>query len=161
MFLNPRFNRMLITWFGAGNIKFAPGTFGSLFALPLCWCAAQYFEFPLKACLLLGFTSLAILCSAQDQIQTNNRDPGYIVIDEVAGMLAATFLLTPNSSIWAYGCAFVLFRIFDIWKPYPASVIDRASKTASTTLRRGAAIVLDDSMAGIYAALVLFLLKVK
>lgn len=154
-------NRALITWFGCGLVPVAPGTAGSIGALPLCWAMATYAPLWARIVFATGMTAIAILGSAQDQIElaksgSEARDPQYIVVDEVAGMLWTTLFATPT--VYALGAGFVLFRIFDVLKPLPANLFDRASKTSPSAFRRGAHIVLDDVIAGIYGMLVLALL---
>jgi len=153
MYFPKSLNRWIITWFGCGYFPKAPGTAGSVGALPVCWFAAAYLPFYLRVVLAIGVTAIAILSSAQDQVTANNRDPGYIVIDEVAGMLWTTL---PITAAWLpMLIAFGLFRLLDIFKPFPANIFDRRSKTSTSTFRRGACIVLDDVLAGMYGALIL------
>ena len=146
-------NRLIITWFGCGNIPKAPGTAGSIGALPLCWLAAAYLPIELRIIFAIGMTAIAILASAQDQSYSTNRDPGYIVVDEVAGMLWSTLLIPASWLPMLIG--FGLFRILDVLKPFPANLFDRASKTAPSAMHRGAHIVLDDVIAGLYSMLIL------
>lgn len=144
----------LVTWFGCGRVPIAPGTAGSLGALPLCWLLSAYADLWLRITFALGMTAIAILASADDQADGGANDPQYIVVDEVAGMLWSTLLIPARMIPMA--AAFVLFRVLDVAKPYPASRFDQGSKTSQNAFRRGAAIVLDDVAAGIYAMLVLF-----
>lgn len=104
----------------------------------------------------IGLTAIAILGAAQDQNEGDKKDPQYVVVDEVAGMLWTT--VAAGASWLPMLLAFGLFRVFDVLKPFPASVFDRASKTSPTAFRRGAHIVLDDVVAGLYSLLVLQLL---
>lgn len=159
MFFPSSINRLLITWFGCGWFPVAPGTAGSLGALPLCWTLVRFTEPSFRVLVAIGLTMVAILAAAQDQKNSDNRDPSYIVIDEVAGMLWSTAFIpiryaeTPWPSLLI---AFGLFRIFDVVKPFPANFLDRCSKTSTSWFHRGAHIVLDDVVAGFYSALVLF-----
>jgi phosphatidylglycerophosphatase A len=153
MFLPRPLNRALITWFGCGKVPVAPGTAGSVGALPLCWILAANTTLSFRIVVALGMTAIAILGSAQDQTEGTNRDPQYIVVDEVAGMLWSTLLLAPAWLPMLVG--FALFRVFDVLKPFPANLFDRSSKTSPSPFRRGAHIVLDDVVAGLYAMLVL------
>lgn len=157
MFFPRWMNRILITWFGLGRVPVAPGTAGSIGALPLCWALAVHSDLPFRIVVALGVTAIAILGAAQDQNDAKTRDPGYVVIDEVAGMLWSTLLLdTGIKSLWlALGIAFTLFRVLDVVKPLPANIFDRSSKTSGLPFRRGLFIVLDDVVAGIYSALIL------
>ena len=146
-------NRMIITWFGCGRVPLAPGTAGSIGALPLCWLMSQHASLLTRMIFALGITAIAILGSAQDQKEATVKDPQYIVVDEVAGMLWTTLLIPAKWQPMLIG--FVLFRIFDVLKPYPANLFDRRSKTSPSWFRRGAHIVLDDVIAGFYSLLVL------
>jgi len=77
-------------------------------------------------------------------------DPGCIVIDEIVGMLIALTLVPDHPAAWLL--AFILFRIFDIWKPFPVSWFDRH-------LHGGIGIMLDDVMAGVYAFVCLQIIR--
>ncbi len=131
----------LATWFGTGLLPFAPGTFGTLGGLPLA-VALLYFPAPFRAAFLLVFLLVAVWASGRSQSILGRSDPPEVVIDEVAGFLVATWLLRPD---WAnLAGAFLLFRLFDILKPFPVGFIDRR-------LKGGLGIVLDDIAAGGYA----------
>jgi phosphatidylglycerophosphatase A len=134
---------LLATWFGCGLARFAPGTVGSLAALP---CAAGLWL--LGGAWLLG-SAVALLflaglwASTRYADAAGGGDPGAVVIDEVAGQWLALVLLPADPR--AYFLAFVLFRLFDIVKPWPIGWMDR-------TLESGLGIMVDDLMAGLYAA---------
>ena len=128
-----------------GYIPVAPGTFGSLIAIPLVWFLSRLAPF-LSVIVILLFMALSIWVAGEAEKIFNQKDSGCIVIDEIAGMLA-TFFLVPWS-IQNILAGFVLFRIFDIAKPFPIRLIDRK-------LKGGPGVVLDDIMAGIYANAVL------
>ncbi|MBI2606325.1 MAG: phosphatidylglycerophosphatase A [Deltaproteobacteria bacterium] len=148
-----RIRGVIVTWFGCGRVPFAPGTAGSLGALPLCWLMSAHADLWLRVTFALGMTAIAVLASADDQAAGGAHDPQYIVVDEVAGMLWSTLLIP--AEIVPMAAAFVLFRILDVVKPYPASRFDLGSKTSQNAFRRGADIVLDDVAAGLYAMLLL------
>jgi phosphatidylglycerophosphatase A len=134
----------------------APGTAGSVGALPLCWLAATYFPLWGRIAFAAAVTIIGILGAAQDQYEGGKGDPQYIVVDEVAGMLWTTLLSTPSWLPLLVG--FGLFRLFDVLKPPPANIFDRMSKKSKSAFWRGAHIVLDDVIAGFYALAVLLLL---
>ena len=138
--------RLLATWFGCGLFPVAPGTIGSLAAVLLATPLIHHS--PLF--LLLAATVLlpiAIWSADVTARQLARKDPGLIVIDEVVGQwISLAGALTLNWRSLLFG--FLLFRIFDIWKPFPARRLE--------SLPGGYGIVLDDVMAGVYAALVLF-----
>jgi phosphatidylglycerophosphatase A len=124
-------------------MPFAPGTWGSLAALPLAWIIVWLGgHVALAIATMLVF---AIGCWASDAA-TDEKDPGYIVIDEVA----AQFLVLVAAPLdWRfYAAGFVLFRIFDIWKPPPIRRVERA-------VPGGLGIMLDDIVAAIYALILL------
>lgn len=132
---------VLSTWFGSGLLPAAPGTFGTLAAVPLI-ILLSYLATWLRASVVVIVVAVAIWSAglAQDLLKT--EDPSQIVIDEVAGFLLAMVLLPFSWSI--LGLTFILFRIFDIFKPFPVRQLE--------SLRGGAGIVMDDLMAGVYAA---------
>ncbi len=133
---------LLGIWFGAGLSPMAPGTFGTLAAVPLAALSAILSPLA-RALLLIIITLVAIWASQVVQNLLERVDPSEVVIDEVAGFLL-TMLLIPLS--WGtLTVGFVLFRIFDIWKPWPAKAAER--------LHGGLGIVLDDLVAGLYANL--------
>ena len=144
-----QFARLLATWFGAGYAPKGPGTAGSLAALLIAWLLAQYVGFGPISFGILGLVTLAPAIWASDVTArvSGLKDPQIVVIDEVVGQwitLAGAMRL--NWISWLV--AFLLFRAFDIWKPPPVRQLER--------VKGGAGIVLDDAMAGIYGALVLY-----
>ena len=139
--------RALATWFGCGYAPKGPGTAGSLGALVVAWPLRHQppWFFALLALILLA---PAIWSAGSTARQVGKKDPQIVVIDEVIGQwiaLAGAALYSPAAWI----AAFLLFRAFDIWKPWPVRQLEQ--------LPGGSGIVLDDVMAGIYAALVLYL----
>jgi len=142
----------LSTWFGTGLLPVAPGTFGTLGAVPLVFVLACLGTVP-GVFIIVMVVAVAIWASDRSRELLGNGDPSEVVIDEVAGFLLTMFLL-PLSWL-TLGLGFILFRIFDIFKPYP---IKQAEK-----LRGGLGIVMDDLVAGIYAhlcvRLILFFIK--
>lgn len=135
---------ILGTWFGTGWAPVAPGTAGTLGAVPLALGLHLLPWLPRLLC-LLGFIVLAVRVSGCCQRLLGRPDPSAVVIDEVAGFCVACLLLAPS---WLnYSLAFTLFRFFDILKPYP---LRRAERVGG-----GLGIVLDDLLAGGYAVLIL------
>ncbi|URJ84827.1 phosphatidylglycerophosphatase A [Pasteurella multocida] len=137
--------------FGAGLIRPAPGTWGSMVGLMLGWGLLQYlnlsFFFLFTAfCFALG----CYLCqkTAEDM---GVHDHGAIVWDEIVGIFVVLLSLPNLSPFWCL-TAFVLFRFFDILKPYPIRYFDHK-------LESGFGIMLDDILAAIYAVLVIFILR--
>ncbi|MGH7934914.1 MAG: phosphatidylglycerophosphatase A family protein [Candidatus Binataceae bacterium] len=131
----------------------APGTAGSVVGLILAWAAfAPLWRESPAAFLLIFVLIFAVSCwiaGAAEKIFDAHDSP-HIVIDEVLGMIATMFM---NPTAWPYlAGGFVLFRFFDILKPFPASLIDRR-------MRGGAGVMLDDLAAGVYANIVLQVLR--
>lgn len=138
--------RALATWFGCGYAPKGPGTAGSLGALLVVWPFRH--EPPwFFAVLALIFLWPAIWSAGSTALQAGKKDPQIVVIDEVIGQwIALAGALAYSPAAWI--TAFVLFRAFDIWKPWPVRQLER--------LPSGTGIVMDDVMAGVYAALVLY-----
>jgi phosphatidylglycerophosphatase A len=138
------------TWFGCGYFPVAPGTIGSAAAIGIAWLLARA-GFGNLHFLVLSFALLypAIWAAGVVAAQSGNKDPGIVVVDEVAGQwLTLAGALRFNWQTFAI--AFLLFRFFDILKPPPIRLIERVPG--------GSGIVLDDMMAGAYGALVLFIM---
>jgi phosphatidylglycerophosphatase A len=141
--------RLLGTWFYLGYVPKGPGTAGSLGALAIAWVLHEYAGVSAPWLALLGVLLIAPAIWAAGRVaqDTGSKDPQIVVIDEVAGQwITLAGAATLNWKSWLG--AFLLFRAFDIWKPPPVRQLER--------IPGGAGIVLDDAMAGIYAALVLF-----
>lgn len=141
--------RLIATWFYCGYVPLAPGTAGSLAALAIAWLLHRYAAMGPKAIALLGAISItpAIWAAGVTARELGLKDPHVVVVDEVAGQWIAFAGVTQlNWKSWLG--ALVLFRAFDIWKPAPVRQLE--------AVPGGAGIVLDDAMAGVYAALVLF-----
>ena len=144
-----QFARLLATWFYAGYSPKAPGTAGSVAAVAIAWLLNHYAGLGPLSFGLLGLLTLAPAIWAADVTarESGLKDPQIVVIDEVVGQwitLAGAARL--NWLSWIL--ALLLFRAFDIWKPPPVRQLER--------VKGGAGIVLDDAMAGVYGALVLF-----
>lgn len=140
------------SFFGVGFIKFAPGTWGSLATIPFLYLFG-HFEVP--SFFLIPFTLVftVLSCFIADHVQKKYElhDPGWIVIDEVLGMLVSWYFL--SSHHWYdYLLIFLLFRFFDIIKIWPASFFDKK-------VHHGAGTILDDIVSGIYAGLCYLLIK--
>ena len=140
----------IATWFGVGLLPWAPGTWGSLAALPCAWAIIS-FGGP-TALVVASVMAFLVGCWASERVarESGQHDPGFIVIDEVAAqwlvLVALYYWLGPLD--WrAYLAAFLLFRVFDIMKPWPARLVERRVKG-------GLGIMLDDIVAAIYAVAV-------
>ncbi len=140
------FARLLATWFGCGLFPKAPGTVGSLAAalMVLAFLSAAPWTWAVAAATLFP---VAVWAAGETARQLGHKDPQIVVVDEVLGQWIT--LAGATRFNWrAVGIGFVLFRLFDIWKPWPIRPLEK--------LPGGWGIVLDDCMAGVFAALVLF-----
>lgn len=145
--LSPAF--VIATWFGAGLLPWAPGTWGSLAALPFAWLIAWLLG---ARALLVATAALFFIgwwAAAQVARASGIKDDRSIVVDEVAGQWL-TLAVTPPDAV-GYCAGFLLFRLCDIAKPWPARWIDEH-------LSGGFGIMADDIVAGFYAATALVLL---
>ena len=135
---------LLATWFGSGWIKPAPGTWGTLAALPFAWNITTYFgQTGLWIATAMVFI-IGIWASNVYSKLTNTHDNGEIVIDEVAGMWFTLCLLPQHITV--YAIAFLYFRLFDITKPFPIRTVDQR-------VGGGIGIMLDDMIAAPMAML--------
>lgn len=135
---------LLATVGGAGRVPVAPGTVGSAIGVGLYLFLADW-SLPLQLGVVMGITVVGVWASDVAARHFGREDPGVVVIDEVAGQLV-TLLLT-GVSMPGVVAGFLLFRLFDIIKPWPANRFER--------LPGGLGIMADDVMAGIYGNLVL------
>lgn len=129
------------SWFGSGLVPFIPGTFGTLTALPIA-IIVNYLGMIYASFSMVAIFPLSVWACHVSHVIMEKNDPSVVVIDEVAGILVAMFLL-PVSWLTVI-LAFLLFRLFDIIKPFPIGFIDR-------NVRGGMGIVLDDVVAGVFA----------
>ncbi|MBF0392007.1 MAG: phosphatidylglycerophosphatase A [Alphaproteobacteria bacterium] len=131
----------LSTWFGAGLLPVAPGTWGSAAALPFAWAIQTAGGWPALlaatvAVFLIGWWAAGVYVRVGGV-----DDPGSIVIDEVAGQWLVLLPAFPDPLLYAVG--FLLFRALDIFKPWPARWADRYVKG-------GLGVMLDDCLAAVY-----------
>lgn len=142
--------RVVGSAFGLGYLPIAPGTWGTAGTIVVAWLIP---EGPHQAVWQVGTMLLflaacagTIILGTHAERMAGRMDPGFIVLDEVAGTLVALASLTKPALWWFVG-AFFLFRIFDVLKPWPCRRFER--------LAGGYGILMDDLMAGFYAGLVL------
>jgi phosphatidylglycerophosphatase A len=166
----PRISLAIATAFGLGYLPKAPGTFGSLAGIALT--ALFWFQFlPYKpidiyihdvyfVILPKGFavlftlliSGIGILVASRTASYLSKKDPQVVVIDEVSGQLVTYFGIGAAAPNWKYLLlGFILFRVFDIWKPFPARQAE--------SLPGGLGTMADDWIAGIYAALGLWIAR--
>jgi phosphatidylglycerophosphatase A len=148
--MSPKVADAIATWFGYGFCPIAPGTAGSLAAVLLAFLANHIW--PFHPIWLLLPTAILIFpgIRAADAASKSRglKDPGIVVVDEVLGQwLTLAGATVFNWKSWLTG--FVLFRLFDIWKPFPVRRLE--------ALPGGTGIVADDLLAGVYGGLVLFM----
>ena len=126
-------------------MPFAPGTFGTLPGLPICWLLSRI-DLSITVFLIVLTIPLAIWISGKAERLIGKKDPGSIVIDEIVGMIVTLAGLPFNAITVGFG--FVLFRLLDITKQFPISFLEHRFKG-------GTGIVLDDVAAGIIANITL------
>ncbi len=141
---------LISTWFGCGYSPAAPGTAGSAAAIAIAVALHHYagfgrWHFPILAVVLFAPAVWAATLTAR---AVGKKDPSIVVVDEVIGQwISLAGIRDFNWKTWL--AAFILFRLFDIWKPPPVRQLE--------ALPEGWGINADDAMAGVYAALVLLL----
>jgi len=136
-------NVLIATWFGSGRIKPASGTMGSLAALPFGYAlqaTVGMLGLAIAAVLLLWIGTLAARYYGE---KSGQKDDQAIVVDEVVGLWIAGIPAATNPVLWLI--ALLLFRLFDIAKPFPASYFDKSERGGALY------VMLDDVVAGIYA----------
>jgi phosphatidylglycerophosphatase A len=161
---------LAITTFGVGYIPLAPGTWGSAVGVGI-YLLIRYFELntiptfvsrgpsveqigvwqsEINIILFIGFCLLGIWAATRAEQFFGKKDPQQAVVDEVQGQLL-TFMFVPFAISWQLVLAgFILFRIFDIWKPYPIDALQ--------VLPSGIGVCADDLLAGVYAGICLNLI---
>ncbi len=140
---------LLATWFGAGYLRPAPGTWGTAAALPVGWFLMTYAG--AMALLAAGVATFLVGIWAANGFDrlSGGHDSSEIVIDEAAGLfltLGLIGLFLPLNPV-ALGFGFLLFRLFDILKPFPI-------RQADASIPGGVGVMIDDALAAIYAAAV-------
>ncbi len=133
--------RFFATGAYAGLSPVMPGTVGTLWGVAISWLISARPPYE-QALVIIAVCAASVYFASGESRNAGEKDPSSIVCDEVAGYMVAIFLI-PFTFFNAI-LVFILFRIFDILKPYPAGAIDRKAEG-------GLGVVLDDIMAGIYA----------
>ena len=142
MTIKRRIAMLLSTWFGCGFFKPAPGTSGSLAALPIAWVLTELGGYQALAVATIIITAIGVWASNVHSQELLEEDPPQVVIDEVAGQLLTLLVVPPTLIHYLFG--FVLFRIADIVKPWPVNWVDQ-------NIKGGLGIMLDDILAAAYA----------
>lgn len=135
--------RWIATCGGLGYAPVVPGTVASLPVALLAWLLAPSGPWLVVAVLLVS--AAGIWAAGREEARLGVHDPGWIVVDEAAGMLVA-LIGHPPSLLWV-AALFVLFRVMDVWKPFPIHRLQ--------SLPGGWGVVCDDLLAGLYANLLL------
>jgi phosphatidylglycerophosphatase A len=139
---------LMATGFGVGYSPVAPGTLGTLVAIPVYYFLSNISS-PIYEITLIGFFFLSVWISENAEIFFGKKDDQRIVIDEMMGFLI-TMLWVPKTIRFII-IGFLLFRFFDILKPFPIRRLERR-------LKGGFGVVLDDVMAGVYGNIILHFL---
>jgi phosphatidylglycerophosphatase A len=140
---------LLATWFGCGYFPWGPGTVGSLAAVLIAFVLHRYLNLGRETLAALTLVLLwpGIWAATQTARIFQREDPGMVVVDEVLGQWV-TLLAVPARNWKVLVVGFLLFRVFDIWKPWPVRTLER--------LPEGVGIVADDLAAGVYSAVLLY-----
>ena len=139
---------IIATGFYSGYLPKAPGTWGSLVGL-LLFFLLHTLSLEIYLAVVAGIFLIGTFAAGEAEKIMDYQDPGLVVIDEIVGMLV-TMIAIPATPL-AMALGFTLFRIFDIWKPFPVGFVDQR-------LHGGLGIMLDDIVAGIYSLIILQLL---
>src|SRR5215471_13396755 len=144
-----RLSWLIATFLGAGYLPLGPGTWASAVTVLLWWLAARRLNpgwaLPVAMITSMAITLIGIPASTVVARESGRKDPGFVVIDEVAGQMIAIIGVPTN---WKYLLAgFILFRSFDIVKPFPLRRLEK--------LPGGTGIMMDDVGAGLYALVLL------
>jgi len=149
-----KINLFFLTFFLIGKIKYAPGTIASFFACILFLLLINFFTLNVIFLITLIIFISSLLAINYSYEEFNSEDPQEIVIDEVVGQMLILLAIPIYETLYPlpvfYYCtgSFILFRLFDIWKPYPINYIDN-------NVRGSLGIMLDDIMASVYSILTL------
>jgi phosphatidylglycerophosphatase A len=137
--------------FGAGLLPRAPGTWGSLVALPAVWWLVEL-PWPWRIGIVAAVIGAGIFICGESARRLGKHDDQRIVFDEIAGVLSTGLAVTEKSLV-SLALVFVFFRLFDILKPWPIRDVDHS-------LKGGLGIMLDDLMAAVFAAACVVTLRV-
>ena len=154
-----KLNILLLTMLGLGNSKYAPGTVASFIT---CLIYILFFNLQINITFLILGTSIILIYSVYSIDEYKNSfsetDAKEIVIDEFIGqsipvLTIYSFFEDDNVGIFIFYTfiSFVLFRLFDVWKPYPINKIDK-------NIKNGFGVILDDIIAGFYSAIILLII---
>ena len=134
---------------GSGAAPYAPGTFGTLAAIPIYLVLIEYLSLPIYGLVVVAMFGIGVWLCDRTEKDIGVHDHSGIVWDEFVGYLV-TMLAVPVGWVWVVA-GFFLFRLFDVWKPFPVRQLERR-------YQNGFGNMADDLLAGIYANIVLQLL---
>jgi len=145
-----KFNLLFLTFFKIGKIKYAPGTLASLFTCALFFLMVNFLNYSVLflITLVIFFYSFVAINNSFDEFKS--EDPQEIVIDEVVGQILVLLAIPIYETLYPlpiiYYCfsSFLLFRLFDIWKPFPVNYVDN-------NVKGSLGIMLDDIVASVYS----------
>ena len=152
-----KFNIFFISFFAIGKIKYAPGTIASLVSCLIFFLLINISNFTLIFFIVLAIFLYSFVAINNSFNEFESDDPQEIVVDEVVGQMLALLAipvyetLYPLPTVYYFVSAFLLFRFFDIWKPYPISFVDN-------NVKGSLGIMLDDILASIYTIISLSLI---
>ncbi len=132
--------------FGVGNSKLFPGTLASLITLPIVWLIRDFFSLNFFLIILVFYSLISYFLIKICIKNIEDKDPKYIVTDEHIGQSIS--LIFCDQEILDYITSFILFRFFDIFKPFPIYLVDKYVKNAF-------GVIFDDVLAGIFVCLII------
>ncbi len=147
---------LIATALGAGLAPVAPGTFGTLAAVPLVYFLCEE-SLLFRLLFWMALTAVGIWAAAEFDLKMKSNDDSRIVVDEVIGFGLAAWTVGQDWRTWIL--AFFLFRFFDVLKPPPIRQLDRWSKKQTAPLRRGFGVIVDDIVAGLMSLSLILLLQ--
>lgn len=139
---------LLATGLGVGNSPIAPGTLGTFITIPIYYFLSEI-PSPIYEITLVGFFFLAVWVSEKTEAISGKKDDPRIVIDEIMGFFITMLWVTKTPLFILFG--FLIFRFFDILKPFPIRRLEK--------VKGGYGVVLDDVMAGVYANIILHIIS--
>tara|TARA_B100000700_G_scaffold311250_1_gene392842 strand:+ start:488 stop:952 length:465 start_codon:yes stop_codon:yes gene_type:complete len=147
-----RFSKLFNTLFGIGYFPYAPGTVASAFTIILWYFFLQFFSIYAYIILILFAIILSIYFINLHLTDHSSDDPNEIVIDEFVGQSLPLMFLNQNSELFEIIFVFICFRIFDIYKIYPANLVEK--------IKGSVGVIGDDIIAGVYTIIFLMIYRI-
>ena len=147
-----RFSKLFNTLFGIGYFPYAPGTVASAFTVILWYFFLQFFSIYAYIILILFAIILSIYFINLHLTDHSSDDPNEIVIDEFVGQSLPLMFLNQNSELFEIIFVFICFRIFDIYKIYPANLVEK--------IKGSVGVIGDDIIAGVYTIIFLMIYRI-